>query len=115
MSFGAVSDQSILTTPATFTASVAAAISHTTEPSTAPTVMQSMINVVVSAATCNTNRDYKIPTSDGWSYCWSHRKLRNKKHISTTYKNEKDGHKFDATLDNQMAGKKFWNNTGNRG
>ena len=108
MYFGMASDQSILITLAAFTASVVSATYYAKEPPPTPTDIQSMINVVVSAVTCNMDRDYKILLADGWSYyCWLRGKLHNKKHISTTCKNEKGGHKVDATLENQMGGKLF--------
>ena len=98
-------DHTILVTPAAFAATVAAATQQTREPSPAPMDMQAMINAAVKVATGNTiNNSYKNPPADDWSYCWLHGKLRNKKHTSATCQNKKEGHKDEATLENQMGG-----------
>ena len=78
--------------------------------------MQAMINTAVKAATGNTNISYKNLPVDGWNYYWSHGKLRSKKHTNAACRNNKEGHKDNATLENQMGGKKFiWNNVGTQG
>ena len=36
-------------------------------------------------------------------YCWTHGRTRNRKHISSSYTNKKDGHKDDTILDNRKG------------
>ena len=64
-----------------------------------------MIDAAVKAVTGNaTKNSYKNPLTEGWNYCWLHGKLRNKNHTSAIFRNKREGHKDEATLENQMGG-----------
>ena len=116
-----LSNTPFTTTPSAFATAVAEALTVTSQvtnpaPAFTPADFTAVVLAAVATASGNNNRNRNrnrnrnndTVISADYSYCWSHGHVPQRgynPHNSTTCRNQKPGHKSEATAENKLGGK----------